>query len=421
MKQGNTLVNFVMMLLALGLAAYLGFYAWNSFTDPFATTYTYSYTANDSVEADGYLVREELVLPAQSGILELTRAEGERVGKGHTVALVHRDNQALEIQAQLSQLATEIGLLDYAMNQTDDAVSAARLDESILQSLAQLRYTATSGGYGQLSAQVVELKSQVLKRGYTFGDGLDAEQLSSQRQELVSQYRALRSQASQATSYVTAPEAGVFSSLTDGYEAVLTPQSILTLSPSSLDGVTGGPVSASSTPGKLITSNWWYFVTALEEESAARLAPEMMVTMRFSGAFNRDVSMRVVQVGPVEEGRAVVVLSSSRYLSQTTLLRSQTAELIFSSHSGLRIPKEALRMITQERTNDEMGEVTQTSQVGVYAIVGGRTEFKSVEILAEGADYYVVASAVDGKTALRAGDEIIVRATDLYAGKLLEN
>lgn len=118
MKQGNSLVTLVIVLLAVMLAAYLGVYAWDSFTDPFTTTLTYSYTANDSLEADGWVVREEQLLPAQSGILDITRAEGEEVGRGQTVALVHQNSQALDVQAQMEELAMEIELLDYAMNQT---------------------------------------------------------------------------------------------------------------------------------------------------------------------------------------------------------------------------------------------------------------------------------------------------------------
>ena len=108
MKQGNSLVTLVIVLLAVMLAAYLGVYAWDSFTDPFTTTLTYSYTANDSLEADGWVVREEQLLPAQSGILDITRAEGEEVGRGQTVALVHQNSQALDVQAQMEELAMEI-------------------------------------------------------------------------------------------------------------------------------------------------------------------------------------------------------------------------------------------------------------------------------------------------------------------------
>ena len=410
MKQGNSLVTLVIVLLAVMLAAYLGVYAWDSFTDPFTTTLTYSYTANDSLEADGWVVREEQLLPAQSGILDITRAEGEEVGRGQTVALVHQNSQALDVQAQMEELAMEIELLDYAMNQTDDVVSAARLDESILQSLASLRFASASGSYRQLDDDVMELKSQVLKRSYTYGEG----------QSLIEEYRALRTQSSSVTSRITAPAAGVFSSLADGYESLLTPQSILTMTPADLDALAGQQVTApSGTAGKLITSDRWYFAAAVSEEEALRLSKESSVTARFSGSFSQDVPMTLEQVGEAVDGRAVVVLSSNRYLSQITLLRGQTVELIFGSSSGLRIPKAALRMVTQESTDPETGETVQTNLVGVYTLVGGRAEFKPVEILTEESDFYVVSPATEGRAVLRAGDEVIVRATGLYDGKLL--
>ena len=135
------------------------------------------------------------------------------------------------------ELAMEIELLDYAMNQTDDVVSVARLDESILQSLASLRFASASGSYRQLDDDVMELKSQVLKRSYTYGEGLDSSQLSALRQSLIEEYRALRTQSSSVTSRITAPVAGVFSSLADGYESLLTPQSILTMTPADLDAL----------------------------------------------------------------------------------------------------------------------------------------------------------------------------------------
>ena len=52
--------------------------------------------------------------------------------------------------------------------------SAARLDEDILQSVVQLRASTALGDYSELEEQVLEVKSSVLKRGYTYGDGLTA-------------------------------------------------------------------------------------------------------------------------------------------------------------------------------------------------------------------------------------------------------
>ena len=99
MKQGKALITFVMVLLAAALTCYLGYYVWDTLQEPFTTTYTYEYELNDSVEAEGLIVRREQVLPGAQGILDITRGEGEQVGLGQQVGLVYRDDQA-----QLAQM-----------------------------------------------------------------------------------------------------------------------------------------------------------------------------------------------------------------------------------------------------------------------------------------------------------------------------
>ena len=143
------------------------------------------------------------------------------------------------------------------------------------------------------------------------------------------------------------------------------------------------------------------------------------MTLRFASDFTQDIPVKIVQVSQAENGQAVVVLSTNRYLEQTTLLRRQTAEIIFDSQVGLRVPKSAVRIQTSTQTDEETGETAQVNTTGVYTVVAGRAEFKPVQILAEGSDFYVVQPAQESSRALRSGDEVIVQGTDLYDGKLL--
>ena len=420
MKQGKSFTTFVIIALAVVLAVYLGFYALRAFQDPYGTTLVYLYTVNDSVEADGVIVRREQVLPAQSGIVEITRAEGERVGMGQEVALVYQNSQAQSNQEQLDALELEIDLLEYAISQSGGVDSAARLDEDILQALVDLRAACALGDYADLEEQVLEIKSDVLKRGYTYGDGLTSADLSAQLQDLRNQRSALQQQSAFTTGRVTAPQSGTFSNLVDGYESLLTPESVFQLTPSSLAELIDNPPAADSALGKLITSSRWYFAASLPGEAADRLSQGGVATLRFTGEFSRDVAVTVEQIGPAEGGQTLVLFSSDRYLSQITLLRHQTADLIFESWSGLRIPTAALRLLQEEQTDEETGQVTQTTRLGVYALVAGRVTFKEVEVLTEGEDYYVVRPVGTGRDALRAGEEIITRGLDLQDGQLLE-
>lgn len=421
MKQGRSVITLVMALLAAALSVYFGVHVFDTFNDPFTTTLTYAYTNYDSVQADGLLVREERVFPAQAGIVDVTRGEGEKVGVGQTVAMVYRDSQAQEIQTEMDQLALEIQLLEYAAVDSGSVESAARLDEDILQSVVALRSSAALGDYNDLEDQVLELKSGVLKRGYTYGDGVTSADLSQRMKDLKSQYSALRQQSVSAITRVKAGEAGVFSTLVDGCEERLTPETVFQLTPSALNGLLEeGSAAGSGAPGKLITSDRWYFAAALPVETADRLREGDVATVRFTGDFTQDVDMQVEQVGREEDGAAVVVFSTDRYLGQTTLLRRQTAQLIFDSWSGLRVPKEAVRMVKYTYTDEETKQEVEASRLGVYALVGGRAEFKGVDVVTEGSDYFVVAPTSTGSDALRAGDEVIVRAVGLYDGQLLE-
>ena len=420
MKQGKSVITFAMAAIAVALVIYFGFYVAKVFSEPYTTALAYTYTSNDSAEAVGILVRQETVLPAQTGIVDVTRSEGEKVGVGQSVAQVYRDSQAQTNQADLEALADQIQLLEYSSD-GGGVDSAAKLDENILQAVTALHAASGVGDYNQLEDQVRTLKSTVLKRGYVYGNGLGAEELSQKLNDLKSQYAALKQQTSSSTSSVRAPQSGVFSTLVDGYETAVTPQTVFQLTPSSLSALLAGQgKEAGGGMGKLITSTRWYFAAALPVSVAERLKEGSTATLRFTGDFDQDIDMRVDQIGEAEGDKSVVVFSTDRYLSQTTLLRQQTAELIFNSWSGLRIPKQALRMEKSTYTDKETGQEVQNNRLGVYALLGGRAEFKTVEVVTEGDDYYVVRSTTDESDALRAGDEVIVRATELYDGQLLE-
>ena len=215
---------------------------------------------------------------------------------------------------------------------------------------------------------------------------------------------------------------GVFSSLVDGYESRLTPESVYQLTPSSLQELINNPAGEDSgSMGKLITDSTWYFAANLPKDAAGRLEEGETAVLRFSGELHRDVNMTVERIGPTEGGRTLVVFSSNRYLTLTTLLRHPTVELIFESWSGLRIPKEALHLeeIVQKDSGASSRAAVSTRTV-VYALINVRTESREVAIVHEGADYYVVRPVGAGRKVLRDGDAVIIQGTGLQDGLRLE-
>ena len=88
--------------------------------------------------------------------------------------------------------------------------------------------------------------------------------------------------------------------------------------------------------------------------------------------------------------------------------------------SGLRVPRSALRVDTSTVTDEETGQSEEVSVTGVFAAVGSQAEFKPVNVLYQGEDYYLV-EPVDpaSATRLRADDEIILNSKGLYDGKVI--
>ena len=421
MKQGKSVITLVMVIFAAVLCIYFGAYVFDTFNEPYSTTFTYEYTHSESTQANGVLIRQEQVLQAEAGIVELQCGEGEKLGVGQTAAYVYRDAQAQQDSARLEALEGEIAVLEAVLTMGAGVDSAAQMDEQVLGSVVDLRAAAARQDFSEMDELVRDVKSHVIQRGVTYGEGITVAELKSRLSQLRSDYKSQSSAFSGTYSRVKAKASGTFSALVDGLEDVLTPKSAMELTPASLDSILNAGAGHLDAVGKLITSNRWYFAANLPEEVADTLRVGSSALLRFTGDFRQDVTMRVDRLSEAENGQVCVVFSTDRYLGQTTLLRFQSAELIFNSYSGLRIPKQALHMEKYTTTDEQTGQTTEHQMLGVYVLMAGRAEFKQVKVVTESQDFYVVngvnATAAD---TLRAGDEVIVRAVGLYDGKLMD-
>ena len=100
-----------------------------------------------------------------------------------------------------------------------------------------------------------------------------------------------------------------------------------TMTPTSLREI-HPDTSLSSSVGKMIYGNSWYYVTAMSTETAALLTEGSKVTLRFVSGLEQDVPMIVERISADDHGQTLVVLKADQYVSITTLLRDQNAQII---------------------------------------------------------------------------------------------
>ena len=424
MKNKTLGMKILLAVVTLGVLGYFAIQAVRYFGDPLTTTLAYPYEVQMTTALSGYVVREETVLPDDtSGLLQLQRAEGERVSAGGVIAVAYADQATLDRQQEIQSLETQIEQLQYAADAALGAEVSLRLDTQILQDIIDYRTALAADRLDQAEDCGQSLRSLVLKRDYTYSDTTD---FSAQVAELQSQLNQLRSQTGASTRRITAPQAGLYSAVVDGYETVLTPQALETLTPSQFSELEPD-TSVSSTVGKLILGDTWYYAAVMDQEEAQLLQESGSLQLRFAKGIGQDLDVSLTRVSEPEDGQVVAVFRGNTYLSELTLLRRQSAEVIRETESGIRVPIEAVRLV-EETVTGEDGTETTVSRTGVYCIVGLEARFKPVDVVYQNEEFALVRSSLEGadgmttaqeEIRLREGDEVIVTARDLYDGKII--
>ncbi len=427
MKEKNFVTRAIAIVAFLAVMVYFGVSIAGYLIDPLTTTRAYYYQSDDAVIVSGYVIRDEEVLSDSSstGLLYITRDEGERVSKGKSVATVYHSQEALDQAERLEELQLQLEQLQYAQSVASGSQEVLKLDSTIMDSIFSLKSDVADENFTAASQESSSLQALVLRRGYTYEgeDSAIGDQISALEQEI----RTLSASTQRSSTSITVPHAGYYSAVVDGYETVLTPDMLETLTPQTLRQLQPD-TSVSSSVGKLISGSTWYYAAAVDAAEIGDLQEGDAITLRFVSGLEKDIPMTVYSIGKEENGEVVVVFSTDRYLSVTTLLRHQNAQVIFHSYEGIRVPTEALRVVT-ETIVDADGNENTLQFTAVYCRVGLLARSKPVTVVYQGEDYYLVTanpSAIGNLSetqteiyTLRSGDEIIVTARDLYDGKVI--
>ena len=309
-------------------------------------------------------MREEEIITASQPVVVCALTEGERVGSGQRVADGYQTSAAREKRDRLTALQEQLSQLRYAASGTAGE-DTTQTDDAIEKALGELAALTARRDLTEADDVMSELQPLVLRRSVTADD---AARMEGRIAELESQISALSAETEQSAEAVTVESAGYFSEQTDGLERVLTPESVLQMKPSELRAAAQ---HASAVPGnavgRLITGQKWYFAAEIPEARAEQTAAGETLTVSFGLEKLSQIRMQVEAISEAEDGVCTIVLSCEREPQEVTALRRQSADIIFSSYTGLRVPKQALYMVD--------------GQAGVYVLEGARARWKPVEIL----------------------------------------
>lgn len=229
MKSDRFIIQTISVVICLFLIVYVSFHSVNLDSQPYQTEVALTYTISDSVEASGVIIREEQLISGQAsgGVVSYQQSDGTVVREGSVIAEVYSSSSDISIRRQIRALEEQIT----ALQKVSDARSA--------------EYSSTETVNRQINSEIDDYIALV-HQGQISGISENKNELLyllSQKDVIMGRPRAMipdhpapvRSGLAHfpgcraAWCSTPAPEIGYFARMTDGYESVLTPDSIETM------------------------------------------------------------------------------------------------------------------------------------------------------------------------------------------------
>lgn len=198
---------------------------------------------------------------------------------------------------------------------------------------------------------------------------------------------------------LSSPCSAIYFSDTDGYEH-LNADAIEPMDISALEELMAEKPGDRG-DGRLVTGKSWYYWAICDPED--RLPPSGSCNIQFDG-MNESIPARILSLSEPENNRQAILLRLDRGGSEYLRLRMTGAKLLFSEHSGLYLPEEAI-MQAPDGTDF------------VYTLNAGVLEMQPVEIIYTGSGFSLVRED-SGAGSLHEGDRIAM-GKDLYVGKVV--
>ena len=260
----------VFIIAAVLMVIYLGGRLSNAFSAAPETTPALHVTVNDSYTSEGWFFRdEEPIDNAPGSSVKHIVYSGERVQQDAPLAIIYSDQESMDLSRQLDPLEERISLLDTALQSASDSSNIAKLDQVITLTIEQLAEQVKEGSGSSVASAASSLRTLSLRRE---AGNVDTNEVSAERDALVSEQSSLEHQLTGRTTELTASSSGYFSEVVDGYESILTPSSLDEMTVEQFDKTVAQQPSAenSNSLGKIVKGFNWYLAAKIPAEQAER-------------------------------------------------------------------------------------------------------------------------------------------------------
>ena len=408
-KAGNRLLGILAAATAVIIVIYFAAELYGLTAHSYTTQTVYTQTVPETVSAKMYVIRDETILTTNTAGVTVQLAEnGERVSKGSSIAAVFADETSAKNYVEADSLKNKLEVY----KSIDSQLKLANIDMDKLSAEIDKEYMniindAYNNDYSSLEECKLSFSEKLSRKQVSLEQPVDC---SDKIAALSSKIASLESSAT-VSSIITAEASGYYVGTSDGYENVLTVESLDKLTPEMLDEAYESEREdvPENSIGKIINGYKWYIATVIDTGKTVGFSQGKTVKLILGDSSSQIVTTKVHSMLSVEGNNTLVVFECNLMNEDLASLRKVEGKVVINEYSGLKVSKDAIRF-------DDEG------QPGVYIRRANIVNFRSLNILYTD-DKFVVAAADDSVKLnyahLELYDEVIVSGKDLSDGMVI--
>ncbi|MBO5454332.1 MAG: hypothetical protein J6A69_10305 [Clostridia bacterium] len=357
-----------------------------------------------NIDADGYIIRDEYIIVSKIGcFIDSMVSEGERVSKNEVLATVYEDASNAAIHNDIKTLNERIMSLEKLIMAEGGIQDVQDTDNFLKSKVTDVIEYSHRGNGNILNEVYYELINNIDENTAT-----DNNSIQNLINELKSEKEQLESQLMGEKTTIVADSAGLYFSYADGYETLLYPEMIPELSVSAFNQLPDGFENSedNKASAKLVTGYDWYYSFVADASLIDDFDYAAVITLNFDEHTDEDIKAYVYNISEEENGKCVITCRIEKYVHHAFTNRKLSATVILDSTDGLKIPREAIRVVD--------------GQTGVYISKQSIARFRSVNILAQDENYVIVSPGQENSGELMIYDEVIIKGNIEKDGQSLE-
>jgi len=376
--------------------------------------------ATSSVSLKGVFIRDEQVKKySGNGVLSYNISDGGKLGMGTVIAQVYSSDEQISINREISSLENQLDILEKIQNPgTLESAQPLSLSASIEENFRNYIYCRDMKDYDAIKSDLDTLLVQMSTYQIITNEVTDFNQ---QIEDINNKLAQLKQQSVQPVEVIYSDRPAYFASYCDGFEDILTKDSIKQLTVEQLNSVNDVKSTDNTIVGKLIDGYSWYLAGVIDN-SHHDYEVGNWVKLRFEASAD-TYDAEIIDIH--DEGsseQSIIVLSCSQFNQELVQHRCETVEIIRGDYRGLKVPRDAIRFkdVTEQVQNTSSDTETTSEEVvnskGVYILKGEQVEFKKIDVIYEGSDY-VLSAVHDGDSSyLSLYDDIMIEGVE-YSGE----